>query len=94
MGLCDNPNSAYYNRLVKLSFEKKAEKLYLKKNSYDLILVLNYNMKPVIKNKGSAIFLHIANKKFSPTKGCVAIKKKDFLKILPMIHKKTKIIIN
>ncbi len=50
MGWCDNSNSTYYNQLVKLSFEKKAEKLYLKKNSYDLILVLNYNMKPVIKN--------------------------------------------
>jgi L,D-peptidoglycan transpeptidase YkuD (ErfK/YbiS/YcfS/YnhG family) len=89
MGWCDDANSAYYNQLVKLSFEKKAEKLYLKKNSYDLILVLNYNMKPVIKNKGSAIFLHIANKKFSPTKGCVAITKRAFIKILPLITKKT-----
>ena len=89
MGWCDNPNSAYYNRLVKLSFEKKAEKLYLKKNSYDLILVLNYNTKPVIKNKGSAIFLHIANKKFNATKGCVAITKRAFIKILPLITKKT-----
>jgi len=89
MGWCDNPNSTYYNRLVKLSFEKKAEKLYLKKNSYDLILVLNYNMKPVVKNKGSAIFLHIANKKFNATKGCVAITKRTFIKILPLITKKT-----
>ena len=89
MGWCDNPNSTYYNQLVKLSFEKKAEKLYLKKNSYDLILVLNYNMKPVIKNKGSAIFLHIANKKFNATKGCVAITKRAFIKILPLITKKT-----
>jgi len=93
MGWCDNPNSAYYNRLVKLSFEKKAEKLYLKKNSYDLILVLNHNMKPVIKNKGSAIFLHIANKKFNATKGCVAIAKRAFIKILPLITKKTHLFI-
>ena len=89
MGWCDNSNSAYYNQLIQLSFEKKAEKLYLKKNSYDLILVLNYNMKPVIKNKGSAIFLHIANKKFNATKGCVAIAKRTFIKILPLITKKT-----
>ena len=89
MGWCDNPNSTYYNQLVKFSFEKKAEKLYLKKNSYDLILVLNHNMKPVIKNKGSAIFLHIANKKFNATKGCVAITKRAFIKILPLITKKT-----
>ena len=60
-------------------------------NIYDLVLVMNYNVNPILKNKGSAIFLHLANKKFSSTKGCIAIKKKDFLKILPSINKKTKI---
>ena len=55
--------------------------------------MINYNTNPVKKNKGSAIFLHLANKKFSSTKGCIAIKKKDFLKILPSINKKTKIVI-
>ena len=32
-------------------------------------------------------------KKFKPTKGCIAIKKKDFIKILPLITKKTKLFI-
>ena len=62
------PNSGYYNKLICFPFRKSAEKLYLKKNIYDLILVLNFNTKPVIKNKGSAIFLHIANKKFTSNK--------------------------
>ena len=94
MGWCDDPGSKKYNRLIKFPFSEKAEKLFLKKKSYDLLLVISYNRRPIVPHKGSAIFLHIANKKFSPTKGCVAIKKKDFLKILPMIRKKTKIIIN
>ena len=34
----------------------------LKKNIYDLILVIKYNMNPVKKNKGSAIFLHLTSK--------------------------------
>tara|TARA_Y100000590_G_scaffold432610_1_gene548821 strand:+ start:1402 stop:1890 length:489 start_codon:yes stop_codon:yes gene_type:complete len=89
MGWCDDVNSPYYNQLIKFPFKKSAEKLYLKKNIYDLILILNYNTKPTIKNKGSAIFLHIANKNFNPTKGCIAIKKKDLIKILPLITKKT-----
>ena len=55
--------------------------------------MINYNRKPIVKNRGSAIFLHLTDKKFSPTKGCLAIEKKDFLKILPEIEKKTKIII-
>ena len=89
MGWCDEPKSNFYNRLIKFPFKYNAEKLFLKKKIYDLILVLNYNTKPVIKNKGSAIFLHIASKKLNPTKGCVAVKKKDLLKILEFVTNKT-----
>jgi len=93
MGWCDDPSSIYYNKLIKFPFKKSAEKLFLKKNIYDLILVINFNTNPVIKNKGSAIFFHLADKKFNPTKGCVGIQKKEFLKILPLITKKTKFFI-
>ena len=93
MGWCDDPRSIYYNKLIKFPFKKSAENLFLKKNIYDLILVIDFNTKPVVKNKGSAIFLHLADKKFKPTKGCIGIKKKSFIKILPLINKKTKIII-
>ena len=91
MGWCDDSTSERYNTLIKFPFNKSAEKLYLKKNYYDLILVLNFNMDPVIKKKGSAIFLHLTNKKYNSTHGCVAILKKDFIKILPLINKNTKI---
>mgnify|MGYP001214315159 CR=1 FL=1 len=94
IGWCDDPESSNYNRLIKFPFKKSAEKFFLKKRNYDLILVINFNRKPIIKNKGSAIFLHLANKSFSPTKGCVAIQKKDFVKILPLITKKTKLLIS
>jgi L,D-peptidoglycan transpeptidase YkuD (ErfK/YbiS/YcfS/YnhG family) len=74
-----------------LPFEFSAEKLFLKKNIYDIIIVLNYNIKPTKKNKGSAIFLHIAEKKYKPTKGCVAIAKKDILLLLKNINFRSKI---
>ncbi len=93
-GWCDDPKSKYYNKLISFPFKMSAEKLYLKKNIYDIILVINYNINPVKKNKGSAIFLHVATKNFSPTKGCLAIKKKDFLKILPLINIRTKLFIS
>lgn len=92
MGWCDDPNSRFYNKLIYFPFEGSAEKLYLKKNIYDVILILNYNLNPIIKNKGSAIFLHIATKDYKPTKGCVAISKKDMKIILKEINNKTKII--
>ena len=94
LGWCDDPTSSFYNKLINFPFKKSAEKLYLKKNIYDIILVINYNLNPVKKNKGSAIFLHIASKNYSPTGGCLAINKRDLLKILPQINKKTKLIIH
>ena len=93
-GWCDDPKSKFYNKLINFPFKKSAEKLYLRKNIYDIILVINYNLNPVKKNKGSAIFLHVAKKSLSPTNGCLAIKKKDLLKILPFINKKTKLFIS
>lgn len=93
MGWCDDPRSKKYNTLITFPFKNGAEHLYLKKNIYDLVLVINYNTNPVFKNKGSAIFLHLTNKNFSPTKGCIAISKKYFLRILPLINEKTKLLI-
>ena len=82
-----------YNKLVRFPFKYSAEKLYRKDNIYDIILVLNYNLKPIIKNKGSAIFIHVAKKNYKFTKGCIAIKK-DLKKIVKQINKKTIIKIN
>jgi L,D-peptidoglycan transpeptidase YkuD (ErfK/YbiS/YcfS/YnhG family) len=94
MGWCDDPNSKFYNKLIEFPFKKKAEKLWLKKKIYDVILVIDYNLKPVIKNKGSAIFLHLANKNYPPTRGCVAVSKEDMLFLINKINYKTKLIIN
>jgi L,D-peptidoglycan transpeptidase YkuD (ErfK/YbiS/YcfS/YnhG family) len=57
-------------------------------------VVLNYNIDPIIKNKGSAIFLHIAKKSYQKTKGCIALKKEHLIKIICSIKKNTKIKIN
>ena len=93
MGWCDDPKSKKYNQLIKLPTKYSHEILYRRDNIYDLILVLNYNMKPTFKNKGSAIFIHIKNGNFKKTKGCIAIKKDDLLKVTSEIQKNTKIII-
>jgi L,D-peptidoglycan transpeptidase YkuD (ErfK/YbiS/YcfS/YnhG family) len=91
MGWCEDPRSKDYNKLIKIPFKYSYEKLYIKENIYDIILVLNYNMQPVKKNKGSAIFIHIAKKNFNSTKGCVAIKKNELRIILKMINTGTKV---
>jgi L,D-peptidoglycan transpeptidase YkuD (ErfK/YbiS/YcfS/YnhG family) len=89
MGWCDDPNSKLYNKLIKLPSTFSCEKLYRKENVYDIILVLNYNMKPVIKHKGSAIFIHVSKSNYKKTEGCVALRKIHLLKILKDLKKNT-----
>ena len=91
MGWCDDVNSSKYNQEINFPFKYSAEKLYRKNIAYDIFFNIKYNHDPIVKGNGSAIFLHLTNKKYKPTNGCVAILKKDFLKILPFINKKTKI---
>ena len=94
MAWCDDPKSRKYNQLIKLPTKYSHEILYRRDNIYDLIFVLNYNMKPTIKNKGSAIFIHVAKKNYKKTAGCIALKKSDLIFLVKEINKNTKVIIN
>ena len=93
MGWCDDPRSKKkYNKLIKI--EKKVrlsyEKLFRKDSIYDYLIPINYNTKDRILGKGSAIFLHLT-KNFKKTNGCVALKENDFLILVKIINKNTKI---
>ncbi len=91
MGWCDDPQSKHYNKLIKLPFNYVHEKLYKKENIYDIVLVLNFNMNPISKNRGSAIFIHVANKNYKKTQGCIALKKIHLLKIIEEFKNNTQI---
>ncbi len=93
MGWCDDIKSKKYNQEIYFPFKYSAEKLYINKKIYNIFINIKYNYSSVIKGKGSAIFLHLTDKKYKPTKGCIAIQEKDFMKILPLINKNTKILI-
>ena len=91
MGWCDDiKNKNYYNKLIKVSKNIKHEKLFRSDYKYDFMIPINYNTKKPKIGKGSAIFIHLT-KKYQPTLGCVALKKKDFLILLKLINKNTKI---
>ena len=91
MGWCNDSKSNKYNQEIYFPFKYGAEKLYRKDIMYDIFINIKYNYSPIVKGRGSAIFLHLTNNEYKPTKGCTAILKKDFLKILPLIDKNTKI---
>jgi L,D-peptidoglycan transpeptidase YkuD (ErfK/YbiS/YcfS/YnhG family) len=91
MGWCDDVSSNYYNKQIKINKKISHEKLHRKDNVYDIIVVLNYNLNPIIKGKGSAIFLHIAKKNYNKTQGCIALKKNELLSLISKIKKNTQI---
>ena len=87
---CDNPKSKYYNKETKINKNTKHEKLFRNNSSYNYLIVINYNVEKIVPFKGSAIFIHLTED-YKKTAGCIALKKKDFLIVLKLIDKNTKI---
>lgn len=90
MGWCDDPRSKYYNKEIKTNNKARHEKLFRKDDSYNYLLIVNYNTKNIKPYKGSAIFIHLT-KNYKKTLGCIGLKKNDFLVLANIINKKTKI---
>jgi L,D-peptidoglycan transpeptidase YkuD (ErfK/YbiS/YcfS/YnhG family) len=91
MGWCDDTRfPKKYNKLLKIKNKIKHEKLMRYDYKYDYIIPIKYNFKKPITNKGSCIFIHLT-KNYKPTLGCIALKEKDFLIMIKLIKKNSKI---
>ena len=91
MGWCDDIDfPKKYNKLIKTEKKIKHEILKRKDHKYDLLIPIKYNFKKPISGLGSCIFIHLT-KDYRPTAGCIALKRKDFLIMLKLIHKNSKI---
>ncbi len=100
MGWCDDSASPLYNRLVETPFRPSHETMWRKDHLYDIVIVLDYNILPRRKQRGSAIFIHCAREEFSahesfardglaPTEGCVALRYDDLRRLLPRLSTRT-----
>tara|TARA_B110000014_G_scaffold255443_1_gene237289 strand:+ start:230 stop:721 length:492 start_codon:yes stop_codon:yes gene_type:complete len=87
---CNDVDSKYYNKRTKISKNYKFEKLFRQDKKYDMLIPIKYNWNKITKGKGSAIFLHLIGN-YKTTAGCIALSKKDFLVMLNLIDKNTKI---
>ena len=91
MGWSNDPNNLkIYNKLIKIKKNLKYENLYRNDHKYDLLIPIKYNFKKPIPGLGSCIFIHLT-KDYKPTAGCIALKEKDFLIMLKLIKKNSKI---
>ena len=92
MGWCDDIKSNKYNKLISTNKKVRFEKLFRNDAKYDMLIPIKYNFKRPIKGLGSCIFIHLT-KDYKSTAGCIALSKNDFLIMLKLIDKNTKIAI-
>jgi L,D-peptidoglycan transpeptidase YkuD (ErfK/YbiS/YcfS/YnhG family) len=93
-GWCDAPESADYNRHVRLPYRARAESLWREDRLYDLLAVVGFNDAPVRPYAGSAIFLHVADVQggaLQSTSGCVALRLDDLVTLLAACDRDTRL---
>ena len=92
-GWCDDTKSNKYNKYIKInnfqSLTFNYEKLWREDEAYDIIITTSHNVKPTIRNKGSAIFIHCSFANNRTTAGCIALQKKDLVFLLKKLKRNT-----
>ncbi len=86
-GWCDEPTNSSYNQYVNLPFEVSHEQLWRSDDIYDLIIVMGHNDDPVVSDKGSAVFIHVARHGFLPTAGCIALELSNLQRLVGLIER-------
>jgi L,D-peptidoglycan transpeptidase YkuD (ErfK/YbiS/YcfS/YnhG family) len=92
-GWCDDPDAPAYNRLTPLPSRYNCEQMWRNDGLYDLVVVLDYNIWPRRRRRGSAIFLHCARPGFAPTAGCIALRREDLRKLLPRLARNAVLVV-
>ena len=90
-GWCDDPRDRRYNRRVPLPCPSSHEAMWRDDHLYDVVIDIAWNRGPIVRGRGSAIFLHLARPGFEPTAGCVAVEKRAIRRLLERIGPRTRI---
>lgn len=93
-GWCDDPSDRNYNRPVRHPYPASAEQMWREDALYDIVVVLSYNERPRSRGRGSAIFMHLANPRFGPTQGCIALRPRDLKLVLACLRPGSRITVS
>lgn len=85
LGWCEVPDDRNYNRPVRLPYRTSHERMLREDRLYDACIVLDWNIRPRRRGRGSAIFFHLAREGFTPTQGCVAVTAAVMRRLLPRL---------
>ena len=89
LGWCDAPQDRNYNSPVRIPYGAAHETMRRDDRLYDYCLVLDWNLVPRKRWRGSAIFFHLARPGFTPTQGCVAVTARVMARLLPLLSRHT-----
>lgn len=89
LGWCEVPDDRNYNRPVAIPYGASHETMRRPDHLYDYCLVLDWNLRPRRRGRGSAIFFHLARPGFTPTAGCVAVTAAVMARLLPHLSRRT-----
>jgi len=84
---CDDARSCLYNRPLRAPLRLSHEEMWRKDGLYDVVGVMDYNIVPRVRGRGSAIFFHIATEELGPTAGCVALRARDMRRVAPRLSR-------
>lgn len=82
-GWCDAANDRNYNRPVATTYQRSHEKMWRKDDLYDICVVMDWNISERKQGCGSAIFFHLSRETYTPTEGCIALSRRDMMRLLP-----------
>jgi L,D-peptidoglycan transpeptidase YkuD (ErfK/YbiS/YcfS/YnhG family) len=85
-GWCDAPQDRNYNRPVQHPYPASAEQMWRSDGLYDVVVVMDYNQRPRIAGRGSAVFMHVAGPGLKPTEGCIALARPHLLRLLQAVR--------
>lgn len=85
LGWCEVPDDRNYNRPVRMPYAASHERMLRDDGLYDACIVLDWNIRPRRRGRGSAIFFHLARPGYTPTQGCVAVSRRTMARLLPLL---------
>lgn len=94
MGWCEVPGDPNYNRQVEIPYRASHERMMRDDRLYDVVIVLDWNIRPRRQGAGSAIFFHLARPRFAPTEGCVAVSAKAMRRLTPLLSSRTVLVVH
>lgn len=92
-GWCDAAGDRNYNRHVVHPYPASAERMWREDELYDVLVVISHNQRPRVRGHGSAVFIHIAREGYTPTEGCIALRRADLLRLLGWLRPGDRIVV-